>query len=208
MFKQTLSKDTQNALALLGRSRLLDFAYLAGGTACALQLGHRISVDLDFFSPSEFDVKEVAAKLEKAGEFKTEKESWGTVIGSLEGVKFSLFVYKHPVLFEYQKFFDVKILDLREIAAMKIDAIASRGIKRDFVDLYFICKSGISLRQILSFYEDKYKKLASNLIHIQKSLVYFLDAEIEEMPKMLKPCKWKEVKSFFENEVRKIADFS
>lgn len=162
-------------------------------------------MDLDFFSPSEFDVKEAVRSLENIGEFKTEKESRGTVIGSIKGVKFSLFAYKHPILFEYQKAFDVKILDLRDIAAMKIDAIASRGLKRDFIDLYFICKSGVSLRQILSFYEDKYKKLASNLIHIQKSLVYFIDAEIEEMPRMLKPCKWKEVKGFFESEVRKIA---
>ena len=72
------------------------------------------------------------------------------------------------------------LLDLRDIAAMKLDAIATRGTKRDFVDLYFICKSGgTSLEEIFSFYDKKYGNLAANVIHIQKSLVYFVDAETE-----------------------------
>lgn len=87
---------------------------------------------------------------------------------------------------------------------MKIDAIGMRGMKRDFIDLYFICHAGMSLKESLSFYNRKYGKLISNIIHIQKSLVYFVDAEISEMPRMLKPCKWGEVKRFFEKEVKKI----
>lgn len=76
--------------------------------------------------------------------------------------------------------------DIRDIAAMKIDAVATRGAKRDFIDLYFMCKSGYELAELLNFYNKKYGKLASNRIHIQKSLVYFNDAEEEETPKMLK----------------------
>ncbi len=205
MFTEALFGNTQETLALLGKSRLLNKSYLAGGTACALQIGHRVSVDLDFFTPQEFDSKELIKSLQKIGEFKLDRQSWGTVLGTMEGVKFSIFVYKYPVLFPFKSFSNIDILDLRDIAAMKIDAITTRGIKRDFVDLYFICKKCISLKDVLTFYNRKYGKLSSNIIHIQKSLVYFMDAEISPTPKMLKPCKWEEVKKFFEREVKNIA---
>jgi len=204
MFTETLFGKTKDALALLGKSHLLDEAYLAGGTACALQLGHRISVDLDFFTPKEFDAKEMIKSLKEIGTFHVDQQSWGTVLGNIEGIKFSIFVYKYPVLFRYKSLFNINILDLRDIAAMKIDAIATRGIKRDFIDLYFICQEGILLSKILSFYDRKYGKLASNIVHIQKSLVYFTDAEISEVPRMLKKVKWEEVKRYFEGEVRRM----
>jgi len=183
----------------------MDAGYLAGGTACALQLGHRISIDLDFFTAREFEAQELIRSLKKAGQFLEERQSWGTVLGAIDGVKFSYFVYKYPVIFPYQRIFDINIADLRDIAAMKLDAISARGIKRDFIDLYFICRAGITLEKTLSFYGRKYGKLSSNIIHIQKSLVYFVDADATQMPKMLKPCDWEDVKRFFEAEVKKMA---
>ncbi len=204
MFTKTLFGNTQKALAILGKSHLMNNAYLAGGTACALQIGHRISVDLDFFTAREFDAKELIRYLKKIGKFKVEKQSWGTILGTLEGIRFSLFVYEYPILFSYKSIFGINILDLRDIAAMKIDAISTRGIKRDFIDLYFICQEGISLKEILSFYGRKYATLASNIVHIQKSLVYFVDAEVATVPKMLKEANWEDIKKYFEREVRKL----
>ena len=204
MFTKTLFGNTKNALALLGRSHLLDKAYLAGGSACALQLGHRISVDLDFFTPKEFNAKSLIKSLKKIGRFEVDQQSWGTILGTMEGIKFSIFVYKYPALFPYKSLFNINILDLRDIAAMKVDAISTRGIKRDFIDLYFICQKGITLKEALTFYDNKYRTLASNIVHIQKSLVYFTDAEIAEIPVMIKKVDWQEVKKFFEKEVRKI----
>ena len=204
MFTETLSGNTEKSLALLGESHLLDQAYLAGGTACALQLGHRISVDLDFFTRQTFDARAFIQSLQEIGEFELKNESWGTVQGTLLGVSFSLFVYDYPVLFPTTPFRGVHLLDLRDIAAMKIDAIGSRGIMRDFMDLYFICRSGLSLREILAFYDRKYGKLSSNRIHIEKSLVYFVDAEATVVPRMLKPVEWSLVKRFFEQEVKRL----
>lgn len=205
MFTKTLFGNTKKALAILGKSHLVDNAYLAGGTACALQIGHRISVDLGFFTPQEFNAKELTRSLKNIGEFELDRQSWGTILGDLEKIKFSIFVYKYPVLFPFKSLFDINILDLRDIAAMKIDAISTRGIRRDFIDLYFICQKGISLNEILSFYGRKYGTLASNLVHIQKSLVYFVDAEMTAMPKMLKKVEWEKVKKYFEGEVKKLA---
>jgi len=204
MFTKTLFGNTEKALAILGKSHLMDNAYLAGGTALCLQIGHRISVDLDFFTPQEFKANELICALKNIGKFKLEKQSWGTILGELEKIRFSVFVYKYPVLFPFKSLFDINILDLRDIAAMKIDAIGTRGIRRDFIDLYFICQKGISLKEILSLYHRKYGALASNIVHIQKSLVYFVDAEMTVMPKMLKEVNWDGVKKYFENEIKKL----
>ena len=206
MFTKTLSKNTKKALGLLGKSHLLDKAYLAGGSACALQLGHRISVDLDFFISEEFEPRELIQSLEKISRFKLDRMSWGSIIGTIEGIRFSIFAYKYPVLFPHKSIFEINVLDLRDIAVMKIDAISTRGKKRDFIDLYFVCQKGTTLKKLLSFYERKFGNLNSNIIHIQKSLVYFIDADVEEMPRMIKKVKWEEVKRFFEKEVKNLTD--
>lgn len=205
MFEETLIKGTKGILALLGRSGILQDAYLAGGTAAALQLGHRISVDFDFFTPKKFVPKAFSAELSKLGPFEEAQADKGTVLGEFKGVKFSLFIYKYPLIYPALKYLSLDITDIRDIAAMKIDAIATRGAKRDFIDLYYIiCNANYKLAEVLEFYHKKYGKLASNLIHIQKSLVFFNDAESDEMPKMLKKVAWEEVKGYFESEVRKL----
>ena len=205
MFETTLIKGAKENLALLGKSGILTDAYLAGGTAAALQLGHRISVDFDFFTPKKFVPRSFTVALSKAGPFKEDQADKGTVLGRFAGIKFSLFHYEYPLIYPSKKYLSLDMADIRDIAAMKIDAVACRGAKRDFIDLYYICKAGHKLAGILGFYDKKYGKLASNLVHIQKSLVFFEDAEVDEMPRMLKETRWKEVKSYFEHEVRKLA---
>ncbi|MCX5666948.1 MAG: nucleotidyl transferase AbiEii/AbiGii toxin family protein [Candidatus Omnitrophica bacterium] len=206
MFEETLVRGAKDILAALGRSDILRDAYLAGGTAAALQLGHRLSVDFDFFTDREFIPKVFAANLSKLGSFSVDEADKGTVLGVFKGVKFSLFSYKYPLIFPALNYSAVRIADIRDIAAMKIDAIASRGAKRDFVDLYFICGAGYTLEEILKFYHKKYgKAVSANIIHIQKSLVFFNDAEPERMPKMLKEARWQEIKRYFEREIKKLA---
>lgn len=205
MFAKALPRDQKTALALLGRSRWFPKAYLAGGTACALHLGHRISVDFDFFTAEAFDLSQILKKLKKIGRFELEEQSQGTFLGTFEKIRFSLFTYPYPILFPLTSYLDVPVLDLRDIAAMKIAAIGSRGIKRDFIDLYFICRSGITLKEAISLYRRKFGMSASQEIHLQKSLVYFDDAEPGEMPRMLKETGWEEIKQYFVDEVRKLA---
>lgn len=204
MFEESLIKGAKEDLALLGQSCILENAYLAGGTALALQLGHRISADLDFFTDKEFVPKVFSNELSKLGSFEEEQSDKGTVLGIFEGIKFSLFIYKYPLIFPTLKYQSLNIADIRDIAAMKIDAVATRGTKRDFIDLYFICKSNYELAELLDFYNRKYGELASNLIHIQKSLIFFNDAEPDKMPRMLKDVRWEDVKRYFEKEVKKL----
>lgn len=202
MFEKVLFGKTKNILALLAKSGVLKNTYLAGGTACALQLGHRISYDLDFFTQKKFQLLSLVKKLEKLEGFKLERTAWGTILGRFGRIRFSLFYYSYPLLYSPKNFEGIKIADLRDIAAMKIVAISERGTKRDFVDLYAICQK-ISLKKCLSLYNRKYGELANNLFHILKSLAYFEDAERDPMPKMLILIQWKTVKSFFEKEIKK-----
>ena len=204
MFEQVLPGDTKAILALLEKSGIIQKAYLAGGTALTLQLGHRISYDLDFFTQEEFDEQALLPEIEKISNFQLERLAWRTILGKFKVVKFSIFYYKYPLLYSAKKFGMINITDIRDIAAMKIAAIASRGTKRDFVDLYFICRETMSLLDVIRVYDEKYRNLATTEIHIMKSLVYFEDAEPDEMPEMLKKASWEDIKKYFEGEIKKL----
>jgi predicted nucleotidyltransferase component of viral defense system len=204
VFEQVLPGNTKAILALLEKAEIIQKAYLAGGTALALQLGHRISYDLDFFTKEEFNEQMLLPESKKISDFQLEKIAWRTILGKFEDVKFSIFYYKYPILYPIKKFGMINITDVLDIAAMKIAAVASRGTKRDFIDLYFICKETASLKEAINLYDRKYQNLAATKVHIIKSLVYFDDANPEEMPEMLKKVTWEEVKKYFENEVKKL----
>lgn len=204
MFTKTLSQNAAGALALLGKSKILTDAYLAGGTACALQLGHRVSLDLDFFTEKEFSTDIVLKQLEQLPGFKLDETAKWTILGSFPKVKFSYFYYRYPLIKKTTAFSQISIASLEDIAAMKIDAICSRGTKRDFIDLYFLTKL-FSLKKMLRFYDKKYHRYSTNVYHIISSLNYFADAEEQEPPKMLIPASWSQIKDFFQTEVIKLA---
>lgn len=206
MFEETLPKNAKNSLAILTKSGILKDAYLAGGTALALQIGHRISVDFDFFTRKEFDEKIFVQRMRRLPlDFELERTDWKTILGYINKTRFSLFFYEYPLLAKPHKFLGINICDIKDIAPMKIAAISDRGTKRDFIDLYFIIAAEklFTLRQILDLYDRKFKILRQNKLHILKSLVYFDDADQNIAPKMLKNADWQEIKNFFNKEVKK-----
>ena len=197
MFTKALLPNTVRALKLVSKISIVRGGYLAGGTDLALHIGHRISVDLDFFTSKVFDEKTLSGELNQLPEYKEEGTAWRTVWGEMAKTKFSLFYYKYPLIKKTIVFEGVQILDKEDIAAMKIHAIEDRGTKRDFIDLYFLSKE-FTLEQMLEFYDQKYDTLEEHLYMIIRSLSYFEDAEIEESPKMLTSVSWEEVKKFFQ----------
>lgn len=206
MFTNTLSKNAQNALAVLGKNVCLpEKTYLAGGSALALHFGHRISVDFDFFTPFHFQSKIIANKLKTLGSFSVDLSNKDTLLGTFEKVRFSLFLYNYPLLFPPIQFKGIDIADPKEIAAMKIAAITDRGTKKDFIDLFFIIQKGITLEKVFNFYDKKYKVLINNMYTIITSLSYFEDAKSSEMPVMLEKISWPEIETFFIAESVKLA---
>ncbi len=208
MFEQTLSVTTKKSLEGLAALEVIQDAYLAGGTALALQIGHRYSYDLDFFTDEKFDEKMVTQQISEAlPNFTLERQSWRTILGFIDDIQFGLFFYKYPLLFTAEEFDKIQLAHLKDIAAMKLQAIAEHGTKRDFIDLYFLLqeKHVDSLEEILEFYNQKFGKLAQNQVHIIKSLAYFEDADPDAMPQMIKQVAWKHVKKFFKQEQDKLA---
>jgi len=167
-----------------------------------LHLGHRHSYDLDFFSPVLFKKDKPRRFLAPLGRLTVEQEDEGTFLGVLNDVRISFFIYPYGLLASSATFGKIQVAALEDLAVMKLDAIASRGKKRDFVDLYFICRDVIPLQDVLPLIECKYKGVKYNFVHLLKSLVYFEDADADPMPEMLKPVSWPDVRRFFEREAR------
>lgn len=207
MFAAVLPKNAQKALAILGKENVLPLkTYLAGGSALALQYGHRTSLDFDFFTPTEFKSKEIAKKINQVGDFiLQEAADKNTLLGLFNGVKFSLFLYQYPLIFHPKKFLNIFLAHPKDIAAMKLAAVMDRGTKKDFIDLYFLKENGISIEAAFGYYDKKYKVLANNLYSLIKSLSYFDEAEKTEMPTMIKKVSWEKVKDFFRKETIKLA---
>ena len=193
MHEETLSKNT--AIVLEKIAPLVNSFYLAGGTALALELGHRISIDLDFFTEDSFSTSVLVEKLKTIGKLKVEDQSDRTLNGSLDGVKISFFNYQYKLTFPTIEYKGVSLADERDIAAMKIVAVSGRGTKKDFVDLFVLLKI-YSLEAILEFFNEKYKECNYNIVHISKSLTYFLDAYKNPDPEMLVTYNWNEIKKY------------
>jgi len=199
MLKEVISKKTRSNLELLKKADVLNDFYLAGGTGLALQLKHRLSIDLDFFIEKNINTKDLINKIKECGELVINREEENTLNGIFNGTKIMFLKYPYPLLFPLQKVENITTADTRDIGCMKISAVSSRGTKKDFIDLFFIYKNVLDFEELLKLFKKKYKGIDYNIMHILKSLTYFNDAEKEPMPKMLKPVNWEDVKLFFQN---------
>ncbi|MPZ18294.1 MAG: hypothetical protein GEV06_10330 [Luteitalea sp.] len=194
------AKTTSN---LAQRSLLAGF-YLAGGTGVALQYGHRRSVDLDLFREAEFDSAVLRDRLRGQKGLARVALAQGTAHLTLHGVKVSFLHYPYPLLFPLRLYGNVEVADPRDIACMKIEAIASRGVRRDFVDLYVVAQE-YGLRELFESFAKKYAAVSYSRTHILKALTYFRDAEEEPLPDMLIPLAWPAVTQFFVSETPRLA---
>jgi hypothetical protein len=206
MFQTVLEAGVEKTLQTLSRQDFLRSFYLAGGTACALHIGHRRSRDFDFFSRAEFEVFAIQNTLRNQGRFVIDYSDSNTLVGRFDGIKISLFHYAYPLLEDTVDFLGVRVASLVDIGCMKIDAISSRGTKRDFVDLLFALRNlGLDLGAILGHFEQKYRPDSYNRYHLLKSLVYFDDADKEPEPDMLVDFSWDATKRFYVESVRSLS---
>jgi hypothetical protein len=203
MFESVLTNTSKKNLEILAHCPFLRQFYLAGGTGCALYLGHRISEDFDFFSETGFSLLSIRGALQDLAPFITDYSDSRTLVGRFNATKVGFFQYKYPLIQNTQVFEDIQIASIEDIGCMKIDTISSRGKKRDFVDLYFILKyMNLSLKQFFEFFNQKYQQENYNLYHVLKSLVYFDDAETDPDPQMKVEFSWDGLKTFFVHEVK------
>ncbi|KUG22961.1 hypothetical protein ASZ90_007246 [hydrocarbon metagenome] len=120
-------------------------------------------------------------------------EANGTLHATVDHVMVSFFNYDYGLLFPPIKFEGLMLADERDIGAMKLDAVSSRGSKKDFIDIYELLKK-YTLAELIDFFEKKYAGIRYNMLHILKSLIYFDDADEEPPPLMLHGAGWDDIK--------------
>jgi hypothetical protein len=206
MFLDTLDPPARILFQQLGREPAASAFFLAGGSALALHLGHRISIDLDFFSQREYSMPVLIGHLQSLGRLIITSQDSDTLVGELNGVKLSFFTYPYPLLEDVLTCEGIQVASMLDIALMKIAAIGQRGKKRDFVDLYFLCRQLFTLDNLLRDMPRKFPNIEYPSYHLLRALAYFDDAEGDEMPKMLKPVEWAAVRRFFSGEVSRLME--
>jgi hypothetical protein len=206
MHEKTLPPQSRTLLALIGErpaASLLGWT-LAGGTGLALRLGHRKSVDFDFFRSTGMDTNGLFEALNAVSACETLQSNDRTLTVLTQGVKLSFFQIPEKFLFETSPYSFFLVADPRDIALMKLLAITNRGSRKDFVDLYTILRDGPGLKEYLDMLPARYGEGRLSGYQVLLSLTWFDDAESEPMPVMLEPFDWDECKSFFEREARAI----
>jgi len=203
---ETLPKDSQVVLtkikSLIKKHRFV----LAGGTGLALQRGHRVSEDLDFFTKQTFSTdllfREIKGKKLSPMVLQEEK---GTLTVTAHGVKLSFLQYAYPFKEKMADLDGVPIAGIIDITSMKIIAVSQRGAKRDFVDLYSVLQT-VPFWKIAENLMERFGKDRVNPVHIGKSLVYFKDADIDPDPRYLgnEQLPWDQVKKFFKKNVKQM----
>ena len=190
---QTIEPGTLQLLKSLQALPLLQGLRLVGGTALALQLGHRKSVDLALFGDFSAEGIEIRDTLEEQFSVSVIKESKNIKIYQVDGIKVDLVNYsRYPWIDNPIEEDGITLAGIKDIAAMKVAAIIGRGTKKDFIDMNRLLQI-YSLKEILDMYMQKYPD--GSLFIAMKSLSYFEDAESDPMPFMFDEIDWGVVKA-------------
>jgi hypothetical protein len=207
---EVLTRDQKRVLKRLGPFASGQGFYLAGGTALAIHLGHRRSRDFGWFTTRPLsDAMNLAGSIREEGiPFVVRQVARGTLSGSISGVPVSFYEYRYPLLRKEMDWpeFGCLLASLPDIASMKLSAIAQRGGKKDFVDLYALGMKSFDLKQMLSFYQKKFS--LQDIAHVLIALSYFDDAAKERMPAMLREIQWISVKKTIQTWVKSFAQES
>jgi len=191
--KQTVAPTTLELLNRLMQDPVLEKFVLVGGTSISLQLGHRISVDLDLFTNETFDEQKLAEHLRRNYHFELDFIEKETVKGEIDGVKIDCIAHKYPWVSEPINTEGVRLAHLNDLAAMKLNAIIGNGTRlKDFIDIAYLSKVK-SLNLMIDAYQTKYN--SNGMIGV-KAIVFFDDINFAEPIRMLPEntkFEWKKI---------------
>lgn len=175
---ETVARSTLELLKMLESESVMSDFNLAGGTSLALYLGHRISVDLDLFTPKSFDAGKLEIFLRDKYGFRTDFMEKNTLKGTIDGVKIDCITHSYGYLEKPYTESDIRLYSMEDIVAMKLSAIADNGSRlKDFIDIAFL-STRFPFNLMLRLYERKFP--GSNLIRPFKAITYFEDIDFEE----------------------------
>ena len=204
---EVLNPLQKKILQQLGPILMRQHYYLGGGATIAIYLGHRHSVDLDWFTEEGItDPMRLAQNIRDKGiPFVTGQIERGTLHGTISGVRISFLEYKYPLLkplIIWQKA-ACQLATLEDLACMKLSALTQRGSKKDFVDIYALGLRYFSLRDMLRLYQKKFS--VEDMGHVLYGLSYFDDADKERLPKMFWDTDWRTIKKTIQGWVKEVA---
>jgi len=204
---EAVPPTVQAVLGTLAKLPLLRDFYLAGGTALALRLGHRLSRDLDLFaaidSLDDSLRRRIIEALRQTHTVEIEADSIMGLSLAVDGQPVSFFSYGYPLIESVSRMGEMQIAGLLDIALMKLDAIMGRGMRKDFYDLYFIA-AHVPLEEIFKRSANKYPHSPTFNVRALTALVDFDRADNQPDPSMLLPADWEQVKKFFQSEARRL----
>ncbi len=203
--EEVLTARMRSALRRLAPVAQQNGFYLAGGTAVALLLGHRRSVDLDWFCQEPLIDPALFGRsfTEQGMSVQIIQIAEGTLFMRVSGVRTSFFEYRYPLLRPpiYWQSYGCTLASLEDLACMKLLAVAQRGRKRDFVDIYAITRF-IPLSEAVALYRQKYGM--SDVVHLLRALTYFDDADGERMPPLRWDIRWDQIKRALTSAVKEL----
>lgn len=194
MHKEILNNNQLELLPLVKHFKR-EF-YLVGGTAIALHLGHRRSIDFDLFKSGRLVLKRILNKISAFRSYTVTRRVEEQLNLTMNDVKFTFFEYPYPIDANC-KFEDIiKLPDLLSLASMKVFALGRRSKWKDYVDLYFILKDHYTVKQIVVASENIYGQLFSEKL-FRAQLSYFDDIDYsEDIEYLVKQPSDKEIKKF------------
>jgi hypothetical protein len=205
---ETVTPVIRELLDFVGQQAFSERFYLAGGTALALQLGHRRSVDLDFFSESDevtpTTQTEILAHLAPLQPAVVER-AWGHFLLVIRQTQVGFFGYGYPLLRPTQQVAGLAVANPIDIGMMKLDALISRAARKDFFDLYFVTRT-IPLDDLLAYGEQKYRHARDFEVEAVRSLAFFANADRDITPDLIEEVSWETVKSFFGAEAKRLGE--
>lgn len=191
-----------DVLNKLSRQEFLNDFRLVGGTALALYWGHRISVDLDLFTDKKIELLQIEKHLSQLEQSKQISKNPIGLVYNINEVKCDFLAYPYSFFYDEVKEDGIRLAHIEDVIALKLGAIANRGVRKDFIDLYYIFQK-YSLNDLLSFYKRMYK--VNEHFSLLKSMTYFEDAENDSNPELLldKNLKWESIKKTI---IKKVSD--
>jgi predicted nucleotidyltransferase component of viral defense system len=189
---QTIYPNTLELLKTLAQKPILSNMRLVGGTALALQYGHRRSVDLDFFGQTTENVEELSDALkESIGDLTLLSTSKTIRVYRIRDIKVDIVNYNYPWIDKAIEEDGLLLASPKDIAAMKVNAVMGRGTKKDFIDIYFLLQH-YSFEQLMQFYLEKYAD--GSEYRALLSMTYFDDADLQPIPYMFSDVTWESIK--------------
>lgn len=200
LHKETVTPGTLDLIQRLMNDQQLNFFYLVGGTALSLRIGHRLSIDIDLFSSTDFDGDALAIHLKNNYDADVKRHKANYVSGRIGEIDFDFISHKYPSNKPIETIDGIRMMSNADISAMKINAIVNSGQRiKDFIDMHYLLKE-LPLENMLKYYCEKYPNV--NADTAISSLLYHNDIDFSvQVMLMDSKLKWKDIETSIKNAI-------